>query len=222
MKYWKVTTIFVLSVLLLGAALPVRAASSATALPPLPEWPIIGPILQWLGVVESTPAEIVEMPEDLNLPQYTIETLDDILALQDLEVDERVRVTATDTALTAIVQEALDENTTGIHNFALTFTPGKATIYVEVDPIILEDVDFDLPVKLKNIIKFEGVVNLAASGCGAIVTVEKVSINKWSIGLRGLVQRWIDDQLPGTWPGEVCVERISLKSGEIAVVGYRR
>ncbi|HSQ39964.1 MAG TPA: hypothetical protein VLM78_07370, partial [Anaerolineales bacterium] len=63
MKYWKVTTIFVLSMLLLGAALPVRAASSATALPPLPEWPIIGPILQWLGVVEPTPAEIVEMPE---------------------------------------------------------------------------------------------------------------------------------------------------------------
>jgi hypothetical protein len=222
MKHWKITTILLLSLLLLSTAMPVYAAPSATALPPLPEWPIIGPILKWLGVVEETPAEIVEMPEDLDLPQYTIETLDDILALRDLEVEERVRVTATDTALTTIAREALDEHTEGIQNLKLTFEPNKATVYIEVDPEVLTEADFDLPVKLKNTIKLEGTVSLAASGCQVVVTVEKASINKWSIGLRGLVQRWLDDQLPGAWPSEVCVERVTLKSGEIAVVGYRR
>jgi hypothetical protein len=221
MKHWKITTILVLGLLLLNMAMPVYAAPNATALPPLPEWPIIGPILQWLGVVEPEPAEIVELPEDLDLPQYPIETLDDILALQDLETGESVRVTATDTALTAIAQEALDKYTTGIQNFKLTFTPGEAAVYVEVDPSVLEDANLDLPINFKNVIKLEGVVSLDASGCRAIVTIKKVSVNKWSIGMRGVVQQWINEQLPDKWPSEVCVERITLKSGEIAVVGYR-
>ena len=221
MKHRKMIVTLVLSLLLLSAAMPVQAASSATALPPLPEWPIIGPILQWLGVVEPTPAEIVELPEDLNLPQYPIETLDDIRALQDLASGERVRVTATDTALTAIAREALGD-VKGIQNLALTFTPGKAAIYVEVDPSVLEEANLDLPINLKNTLKLEGVVSLDASGCRATVVIEKVSINKWSLGLKGLVQRWINEQLPGLWPSEVCVERITLNSGEIAVVGYRR
>lgn len=222
MKHWKVVTSLVLSLMLFSAAMPVYAAPQATALPPLPEWPVIGPILKWLGIVEEAPAEIVEMPEDLDLPHYPIETLDDILALQDLEVEERVRITATDTALTTITRDLLDEHTTGIHNFSLTFAPGEATGYVEVDPVVLKDADFDLPVNFKNPIKLEGVVSLGASGCRATIIVEKVSVNKWSIGMRGLVQRWIDEELPGMWPSEVCVERITLKSGEIAVVGYRR
>lgn len=221
MKHRKVIVTLVLSLLLLSAAMPAQAASSATALPPLPEWPIIGPILQWLGVVEPTPAEIVELPEDLDLPQYPIETLDDIRALQDLASGERVRVTATDTALTAIAREALGD-VKGIQNLALTFTPGKAAIYVEVDPSVLEEANLDLPINLKNTLKLEGVVSLGTSGCRATVVIEKVSINKWSIGLKGLVQRWINEQLPGLWPSEVCVERITLNSGEIAVVGYRR
>ena len=221
MKHRKVIVTLVLSLLLLSAALPAQAASSATALPPLPEWPIIGPILQWLGVVEPTPAEIVELPEDLDLPQYPIETLDDIRALQDLASGERVRVTATDTALTAIAREALG-NVKGVQNLALTFTPGKAAIYVEVDPSVLEEANLDLPINLKNTLKLEGVVSLDASGCRATVVIEKVSINKWSLGLKGLVQRWVNEQLPGFWPSELCVERITLNSGEIAVVGYRR
>ncbi len=222
MKHRKVLVTLVLSLLLLSAAMPVQAASNATALPPLPEWPIIGPILKWLGVVEPEPVEIVELPEDLDLPQYPIETLDDILALRDLEVGERVRITATDTALTAIAQEALDQYTDGVQNFRLTFTSGEATAYMEVDPSVLEEANLDLPINLKNTLKLEGVVNLGASGCRATVVIEKVSINKWSIGLKALVQRWVDEELPGKWPSEVCVERITVKSGEIAVVGYRR
>jgi hypothetical protein len=222
MKHWRMITILVLSVLLLSTAMPVYAAPSATALPPLPEWPIIGPILQWLGIVEPEPVEIVELPEDLDLPQYPIETLDDILALQDLESGESVRITTTDTALTTIAQEALDKYTDGIRNFRITFTPGEATVYVEVDPEVLAEADFELPVNLKNAIKLESTVELSASGCQAIVTIKKVSINKWSIGLRGFVQKWIDEELPGRWPNEICVERITVKSGEIAVVGYRR
>lgn len=221
MKHQKVIVTLVLSLLLLSTAMPVQAASSTMALPPLPEWPIIGPILQWLGVVEPEPAEIVELPEDLDLPQYPIETLDDIRALQELESGERVRVTATDTALTAIAREAIG-NVNGIENPALTFTPDKATAYVEVDAIILEDIDFDLPINLKGTIKLEAVIKLSASGCQATVIVEKVSINNWSLGLKGIAQRWVNDQLPGLWPSEVCVERVTVKSGEIAVVGYRR
>lgn len=221
MKHRKMLVTLVLSLLLLGAAMPVQAASSATALPPLPEWPIIGPILQWLGVVEPEPVEVVEPAEDLDLPQYPIETLDDLRALQDLASGERVRVTATDTALTAIAGEALG-NVKGVQNLTLTFTPGKAAVYVEVDPSVLEEANLDLPINLKNTLKLEGVVSLEASGCRATVVIEKVSINKWSLGLKGLVQRWINDELPGMWPSEVCVERITLKSGEIAVVGYRR
>jgi len=222
MKHRKVLVTIMLSLLLLSAAMPVQAASNATALPPLPEWPIIGPILQWLGVVEPEPVEIVELPEDLNLPQYPIETLDDLLALRDLASDERVRVTATDTALTTIAREAVDKYTKGVQNLNLTFTPDKASVYVEVDPSILEEANLDLPINFKNTLKLEGVVSFGASNCQATVTIEKVSINKWSIGMKGVVQKWLNEQLPGLWPSEICVERVTLKSGEIAVVGYRR
>ncbi|HQE93165.1 MAG TPA: hypothetical protein PLH19_10105 [Anaerolineae bacterium] len=222
MRQWKIIGLLIMSMLLLSAALPVYAAPDTTALPPLPEWPIIGPILKWLGVVEKEPAEIVEMPEEPDLPEYQIETRDDIFALQDLAVDERVHLIATDTALTAIAQEALDENVEGVQNLTFTFTPGKASVSAEVDPAVLEKVNLDLPGNLKDPIQLEGTVNLTASECRVIVTVEKVSLNRWSLGLRRLVQRWIDDQLPGAWPNEVCVEHITLKSGEIAVIGHRR
>ncbi len=222
MKVSKTIVVLVLG-MVLSTAMPAYAAPNGAALPPLPEWPIIGPILQRLGLVEATPAEVAEPPEDLNLPQYKIETLSDILALQDIENDQRVRVTATDTALTAIVKKALDENNvTGVQNFQLTFTPGKATLSIEVDPSILEEANVDLPIKLKDTLKLQGVVTLTASGCQPAVTIKKVSINGWAIGLRGLAQRWVDEQLPDVWPAEICIERITLKSGEIAVVGYRR
>jgi len=222
MKHRKVIVTLVLSLLLLSAAMPVQAAPSATALPPLPEWPIIGPILQWLGVVEPEPAEIVELPEDLDLPQYPIETLDDILALRELEPEERLRITATDAALTTIACEAIDKYTKGVQNLSLTFTPGKASVYAEVDPVVLEEANLDLPINFKNTLKLEGVASFGASGCQANIIMEKVSINKWSIGMKGVVQNWLNEQLPGLWPSEICVERVTLKSGEIAIVGYRR
>lgn len=222
MKHQKVVVMLLLGLLLLSTAMPVQAASSTSTLPPLPEWPIIGPILKWLGVVEPEPAEIVELPEDLDLPHYPIETLDDIIALRDLEVEERVRITATDTALTTIAQEALDEYTDGVQNFKLTLTPGKASVYVEVDPSVLEKTNLDLPINFKNTLKLESVASFGASGCRATVIIEKVSINKWSIGMKGVVQQWLNEQLPELWPSEVCVERIMVKSGEVSVVGYRR
>ena len=222
MKHWKISTMLVLGLLLLSTAMPVYAAPNATALPPLPEWPIIGPILQWLGVAEPEPVEVVELPEDLELPQYPIETLDDILALQELASDERVRITATDTALTTIAREAVDKYTTGVQNLNLTFAPDKASAYVEVDPSVLEKANLDLPINSKNTLKLEGAVSFGAANCQATVTIEKVSINKWSIGMKGVMQQWLNEQLPSLWPSEICVERVTLKSGEIAVVGYRR
>jgi len=221
MKHRKVIVALVLSLLLLSATMPVQAAPSAAVIPPLPEWPIIGPLLQRLGIGTPEPAEIVELPEDLNLPHYPITTLDDIRALQDLQSGERVRVTATDAALTTIAREAIGDVSV-VKSLNLTLSPGEAAFSIEVDPSVLEDIDFNLPIKLRDTITLASTMSLTASGCQPILTINKVSINKWSIGLRGMAQRWLNEQLPSLWPHEICVERATLKSGEIAVVGYRR
>ena len=176
MKHWRITTVVILSVLLLSVAAPAYAAPATTTLPPLPEWPIIGPILRWLGVVEETPEEIVEMPEEPDLPEYQIETWDDITALQDLASGERVRVLATDSALTAIAQKPLT-NTSMECRTSGRPSQKQATGYVELIRRCWRS-RFRPPVTLKNTLKIEATLTFQAGACRRQRTVERVSINK--------------------------------------------
>ena len=92
---------FLLSMAALGvlftAATPVAAANSGTArdLPPLPDWPVVGPVLRFLGIGGETPE--TTMPSatpDPSLPEYTIETIEDFAQLREVEDGQRVRITA--------------------------------------------------------------------------------------------------------------------------------
>ena len=68
----------------------------------------------------------------------------------------------------------------------------------------------------------EATLSFDAAACRAIVTVDYVAVNNWSIGLKNMAQDWIDDELPNMWPDEVCVEYIVVEPGTISIVGYRK
>lgn len=225
MKTWKRIMLLALCTLLLvGTALPAVAAPVKTeaALPPLPEWPIIGPIIRFIQrLIKKEPAVPEATPEP-NLPEITIETLDDILALRDLESDKRVRIIATDAALTSIVEDAAGDDVGDLFSLTMTFEEGYASLEGELDGSVLENIDADVPINLDQDLYAEATLSFSATNCRAIVNVDYVSVNDWSIGLRGVAQEYINSQLPGLWPSEVCVEHIAVEPGVIKIVGYRK
>ena len=84
------TTMFV------SAQAPAGAQAPESVLPPLPEWPIIGPVLRFLGIIQEPAPEVLPTP-DPSLPEFRIASLEDIDQLRDIETNKRVRVIATDT-----------------------------------------------------------------------------------------------------------------------------
>ena len=225
MKTWKrLVMLSVGCLLLFGTALPALAAPQEADLPPLPEWPIIGPIIRLIQRVIKKDAEPVvpEATVEPDLPEIPIETKDDILAHRDLESNERVRITATDTALVNIINDALPNDFKDRIVPGVTFNKGNAIITADVDPSVLDGVDIDVPISLDEDIYAEATLSFGAAACRATVTVDYVAVNNWSIGLKKMVQEWIDSELPGLWPDEVCVEYIVVEPGTISVVGYRK
>jgi hypothetical protein len=223
MKTWKrIMLVGLCTSLLLGTALPALAAPAEAGIPPLSQWPIIGPIIRFIQrIIKKEPAVPEATPEP-NLPEITIETLDDILALRDLESNKRVRIIATDTALTTIVKESAGDDMADLFNLAVTFAEGYASLEGELDGSVLENIDADIPISLDQDLYAEATLSFSASECRAMVNVDYVSVNDWSIGLRSVAQEWLNSELPGIWPSEICVEHIAVEPGVIKIVGYRK
>lgn len=224
-----------LSCMLLGAVLmtflstavplPVAASlgersSTAYTLPPIPEWPIIGPVLKWLGVASTTPEEAPTLTP--GLPEYRITTYADIQALDEIAAGERVRIIASESDLNAMILEAISANVRGDASVTLDFEPGVASVTIRADESLLEGMADDLPRQIRGDLNLTGSFGFEASACALRVEVKKINLNRWSFGLRPLAQRTINTRIPDLWPQEICIERILLMQDEAAVEGYRR
>jgi hypothetical protein len=205
-----------------GAAPFTRAAPTARqALPPIPEWPIIGPILKMLGVVpEQPPAEILPTP-DASLPEYRISTLDDLSRLQDIEPGTRVRVVASDTDLNQIAKQVLAEKVGGDASAHVSFGTNLVAVKATGSADLAKQLGFDVPSLVRGTLNVSTTLTLSAANCRTVVNVKTLSVNGWSAGLRGLAQRTLNSQVPGMWPTDICVEQVIVTPGEIAVEGYR-
>ena len=225
MKTWKR---FVLpglcALLLLSIASPVLAAPDDFRIPPLREWPIIGPIVRIIErIVKKEPEPVEsEVALELDLREIPIETKDDIIALRDLEPNERVRITATDEALVNIINDALPTDLKDKVTPGITFSKGKVIFTADVDPAVLDTVDVDVPISLDDGVFAEATLSFGATACRATVDVEYIAVNNFSIGLKKLAQDFIDGELPNQWPDEICVEYIVIETGKINIVGYRK
>lgn len=222
MKTYKNTMIVCLTLLLLlSSVTPLFAADNTApnALPPLPKWPIIGPVLRWLGVVEEEPAVPEALAPPRDIPEYTVETLDDIKALRDIETNTSIRIIATDDILNIIAAEAIAD-IDGLNTATIAFDQDLVSGYAQLDRAILSSAGIDFPLARGQTLGLSVEAALSASDCRVSVSLSKFKINR--IGVAMILGGQINQIIQDNWPEEVCVESVSVKPGEIIIEGYRQ
>ncbi|HHE73445.1 MAG TPA: hypothetical protein ENL34_14320 [Chloroflexi bacterium] len=200
-------------------ATPVSAAQETTGLPPLPQWPIIGPLLRMLGLIKpATPAPPPRPTPDPTLPEYHITTLEDLRELQELEEGEKVRVVLAEEDTNEMIAQILKQQATA----SLSFEQGYVMVQAFVDQSLLKQMGVDLPDLGDGELEIRITLTIQTSDCQPVITLNKVEVNGWSMGLRSVAQRALDDRLPHLWPTEACLEAVFLTPGQLAIEGYRR
>ena len=194
------------------------ASAAAIALPPLPEWPIIGPLLVRLGVIDEavTPAPV----PDPDLPEYRISTVDDLQQLNGIQAGVRIRVITSEADANRMAQDLLAQQVGDGATLWVDFAPNEATVDATADASLIERAGVDLPAIVRGSLR--AITTFGASGvnCRPSVDVGSLKVNGWSIGLRAIAQRMADERIAEVWPSEICVERILLMDDEAAVEGY--
>lgn len=226
-RYRKITLAVVLALTLLApSASLVSARETSGGLPPLPEWPIIGPVLRMLGISSPEPEPEAMPTPDPGLTEYRVTSFEDMEALEEVELNERVRIIATDEDLNRMVLEVLrDADLVEDASLDLDFDPGLMTADLQASSSMLNrlDLDFDIPAVLSGRnIDATATMGIEATGCSINVTFERLRVNNWRLGLRPLATRMVNDRIPDFWSSDICVEAVYLMEGEAAVEGYRR
>jgi hypothetical protein len=197
-------------------------APAGTRLPPLPEWPLIGPVLRFLGVVQEAAPETLHTP-DPSLPEFRISTLEDVDQLRSVEMNERVRIIIDDQDLNQIISEVL--SSAGYSEDAglkVTFDGPAITADAYASATLIERTGVDIPASIRGNFDVLATFTVEAADCSVVLTFEKVKANSWSFGLRSAANRLVNDQIPEYWPEEICVENVIVMDGEAAVEGYHR
>lgn len=209
--------------LLLLTSMPVAARGRAPDLPPLPEWPVLGPVLRFLGVTpsEPEPAEPIATP-DPDLPTYRPATFEEGWDLwQTLDSGERVRVEVAETDVDRAIQEeiaALPE----VLDADVTFGEGDITVTATIDRGLLDEIPVELPfLPRSDFLEGEVVVRLDAASCRLNVDVVSATLNERSFLLRYSAERAFNALLSEYWPDQGCLERIVVDSDELTVEGYK-
>ncbi len=189
---------------------PVEAAPQGADLPPLPEWPIIGPILRWLGLApESTEVELPAIPDlPPGVSEYTPESIDDLVALwEKMANGETVRVTLQETTLQAMVDRWV-EPMPGLSSLSVTFEEGQIRLEGTVATSEMEEyLGFQLPDFLTQDDPTVVLVFTAqAVDCRPQITLETVRINGKGWPVKGMVQEQLTQQLDELWPqAHLCI-----------------
>ncbi len=210
------------STTLVSAQASARAYSLGAVLPPLPEWPIIGPVLRFLGLVQDAAPEVGPTP-DPSLPEYRITSLEDVEQLHDIETNRRVRIIATDTDLNQMIRDLLSEaGHSEAASLRVAFDDPMIAADAHVSTTIIDRAGVDVPAWVRGNFNILATFTAVASNCSVTVTFEEVKVNNWSFGLRPVANRLINQQILKFWPDEVCAESVIVMDGEAAAEGYRR
>jgi hypothetical protein len=209
----------------LSAALPVEAATAYRdqGLPPLPEWPVIGPVLRFLGIVKEKPEPIPVTPTpNPNLPEYTIETREDLEKLQEIETGQSVRIRATEEALNQIIKDTLDANTSRQASLVMKVGDGAVTVMIDADTELIKDAGQNIPGLNADTVSVEATLDVDPDQCVPFVNIMSMEVNSWSFGFRTVAQRTINTQVTEVWPNTLCLEGVFFTPGVVSVEGYRR
>lgn len=217
--------LFVVALLVL-AAVPVQAAglhgttvTSHLNMPPLPEWPVIGPLLTRLGVIEDA-AKPAPVPNPA-IPEVRITTFDDLHQLDSVAAGDRIRVIASEADINRMAQELLAQQAGERATFRVDIAPQLAELDATVDASLVESIGVDLPGIVRGSLKGHAALGADAANCLPVIDIQRLKVNGWSIGLSAIAQGIVDDLTVEFWPAGICVERILLMDDEVAVEGYR-
>jgi hypothetical protein len=218
----RITLALLLALTLAAATLPALAAEES--LPPLPEWPIIGPLLRLLGVTSEPEEEPVAMATpDPTIKEYRLTSLDDVREVwRELEPGERARLVISEKDLNAFVREKLGA-VPGAESLTVDFRTGEVVVTGAVNRAALEEAGVDLPFFLRGrTLRFEVRATPGAGSCRPFILVEEVRVNGRRLPIKGLAQSRLDELLDRAWPsGEGCVEQLIVSPDELSVEGYR-
>jgi len=199
---------------------PLAAIAAPQALPPIPEWPIIGPILQWLGIVEASPAAATINPA---LPEYRVGNLEEAEALWErINPNESIRVVITDEDANAFIQRLTREDES-IQSLTVAFESGAAVLRVTLSRDLLSEFDIQMPFFIRgDALEIKLTVNATATDCKPVVTVKSLDFNGWPLPIKGLVAETLNALINEEWPANICLEQVIFSSGELALEGHRR
>ncbi|MBN1877580.1 MAG: hypothetical protein JXA33_25380 [Anaerolineae bacterium] len=220
-----ITLLILLSSTLTGCALAQRdkVTGDGGLLPPIAEWPLVGTVLQWMGVVKETPI-VAEATLTPDIPEHRIETWDDVETLKEIEESQQVRIIITEERVNALIDASLgnDEEITsieGIRDATVTLDADAVTVEVQLDPAIAEEVGIDIVGILGEDILAK--VTLSASNCQPEVNIVSLGFGP-DVGLRQIAQGMVAEVVKDKWDDSICVEQIIMMPDEIAVEGYRK
>ncbi len=204
----------------------LAAAPQGEQLPPPPEWPIIGPILRWLGLAQETPE--VELPAIPDLPpgvsEYTPESIEDLITLwEKMSNGETVRVTLREATLQAMVDRWV-EPMPGLSSLSVAFEEGQIKLEGTVATSKMEEyLGFQLPDFLaKDDLTVVLVFTAQAVDCRPQITLETVRINGKGWPVKGMVQEQLAQQIDELWPeANLCIEAIYITDDALIVEGHR-
>ena len=216
------TTMFVSAQAPAGARAPAGAQAPDAVLPPLPEWPIIGPVLRFLGIIQEPAPEVLPTP-DPSLPEFRIASLEDNDQLRDIETNKRVRVIATDTDLNQMIRDLLIEaGYSEDASLKVAFDDPMITVDAYAGSGVIEHIGIDIPASVRGNFDIFATFTVEAESCRPTLAFWEVKVNNWSFGLRPVANRLVNEQIPGLWPQEFCAESVIVMDGEAAVEGYLR
>lgn len=216
-----ITRLVILITLLFSITTPIYAADPH--LPPLPDWPIIGPVLKWLGIIkpETEPLELEVIEEEIlrDIPEYTIVTLDDVIELESIETETSVRVIASEETINTLIAKNTAK-ISGLNHVTLTLEDDVIAGDVQFDHHLRQAVDIDFPLPEGSTLNITGRATLSVQECRVTADLEKLKINR--ISVTRFVSQQLDQIIAENWPDDMCIESLTLTEDEIVVEGYRK
>ncbi len=208
----------------------VAAAPQGEALPPPPEWPIIGPILRWLGLVEGggavtpTPTPSTPSPSPAEVLTFEPETVEELIEFwKSAVVGETLRFVLKESTVQAMADRWLDP-LPGLSRPTIAFADGIITLSGEVETAKLKEyLGFEPPdFLIKGPIEIVITLSAGAEACRPQIAIETVELNGRRWPLAHTLQSMLDERLMPLW-NEVplCVERIEITDEALIVEGHR-
>lgn len=224
MKLWqRILLALLMAFLALSAAAPAYARGADDP-SPLPGWLVW--LLQWVGLAPPAPvAPTPTLPPTSSVTEYRINSLEALEALPALlQPGNRVRAYASASDVDAMVSAYLavsDAEKNGLKSGKVTLLDGALKVEGAVTRALLEEYGIAVPLN-GEFVPVAGEGSVDAVDCRPQIRLTSATIGGVPVPLTDLLAQLLNEALRGEWPGEVCLESVTITPQEISAQGYRK